>query len=113
MRGWKQVADNCGQPGLGLKEPGGPDQRRPLQLLDSQCGLSSRILEVLKKGGFDRPLPIQAQALPSERVFPAAVLMLARSCPCQPPDVPQQKFHSCGLQAWLTIDIRCRPSQSS
>lgn len=31
-----------------------------------QCGLNSRILDVLKKGGFQEPLPIQAQALPSE-----------------------------------------------
>jgi hypothetical protein len=29
-----------------------------------QCGLSSRVLDVLRKGGFERPLPIQAQALP-------------------------------------------------
>ena len=29
-----------------------------------QCGLSTRILEVLKKGGFEQPLSIQAQALP-------------------------------------------------
>lgn len=29
-----------------------------------QCGLSSRVLDVLRKGGFERPLAIQAQALP-------------------------------------------------
>ena len=34
--------------------------------LPMQCGLSSRILDVLKKGGFERPLSIQAQALPGE-----------------------------------------------
>ncbi len=37
-----------------------------------QCGLSGRILEVLGKGGFERPLPIQAQALP--------VIMSGRDC---------------------------------
>lgn len=37
-----------------------------------QCGLSGRILEVLRKGGFERPLPIQAQALP--------VIMSGRDC---------------------------------
>ena len=30
-----------------------------------QCGLSSRIIEVLRKGSFDSPLPIQAQAIPA------------------------------------------------
>eukprot|EP00887_Chlorella_sp_A99_P005469 scaffold1.g5469.t1 len=30
-----------------------------------QAGLSSRVLEVLRKSGFDRPLPIQAQAVPT------------------------------------------------
>lgn len=33
-----------------------------------QCGLSSRVLDVLRKGGFERPLAIQAQALPGEPV---------------------------------------------
>lgn len=37
-----------------------------------QCGLSGRILEVLRKAGFERPLPIQAQALP--------VIMSGRDC---------------------------------
>ena len=40
--------------------------------LAPQCGLSGRILEVLRKGGFERPLPIQAQALP--------VIMSGRDC---------------------------------
>ncbi|EIE18729.1 DEAD-domain-containing protein [Coccomyxa subellipsoidea C-169] len=31
----------------------------------NQCGLSSRVLDVLQKGGFARPMPIQAQALPA------------------------------------------------
>ncbi len=30
----------------------------------TQAGLSGKMLEVLKKGGFERPLPIQAQAMP-------------------------------------------------
>ncbi|PSC68276.1 DEAD-box ATP-dependent RNA helicase 42 isoform A [Micractinium conductrix] len=38
----------------------------------NQCGLSTRILEVLRKGGFERPLSIQAQALP--------VIMSGRDC---------------------------------
>ncbi|KAK9809677.1 hypothetical protein WJX73_003655 [Symbiochloris irregularis] len=37
-----------------------------------QCGLSSRALEVLRKGGFTAPMPIQAQALP--------VIMSGRDC---------------------------------
>ncbi|KAL4430956.1 hypothetical protein ABPG75_006212 [Micractinium tetrahymenae] len=37
-----------------------------------QCGLSSRVLDVLRKGGFERPLAIQAQALP--------VIMSGRDC---------------------------------
>jgi DEAD/DEAH box helicase len=38
----------------------------------NQCGLSSRVLDVLKKSGFERPMPIQAQALP--------VIMSGRDC---------------------------------
>ncbi|BDA49746.1 DEAD-box ATP-dependent RNA helicase 42 [Coccomyxa sp. Obi] len=30
-----------------------------------QCGLSSRVLELLQKSGFAKPMPIQAQALPA------------------------------------------------
>lgn len=38
----------------------------------NQCGLSSRILDILKRSGFEQPLPIQAQALP--------VIMSGRDC---------------------------------
>ncbi|GIL79866.1 hypothetical protein Vretifemale_9037 [Volvox reticuliferus] len=38
----------------------------------TQAGMSSRLLDVLKKRGFDRPLPIQAQALP--------IIMSGRDC---------------------------------
>lgn len=38
----------------------------------AQAGLSFKVLEVLRKGGFDKPLPIQAQALP--------VIMSGRDC---------------------------------
>ncbi|KAG2501579.1 hypothetical protein HYH03_000084 [Edaphochlamys debaryana] len=38
----------------------------------TQAGLNTRILEVLRKRGFDRPLPIQAQALP--------IIMSGRDC---------------------------------
>jgi ATP-dependent RNA helicase DDX46/PRP5 len=38
----------------------------------TQCGLSSRVMEVLRKAGFDKPLPIQAQALP--------IIMSGRDC---------------------------------
>ncbi len=31
----------------------------------NQCGLSSRVLEVLLKAGYAKPMPIQAQALPA------------------------------------------------
>lgn len=31
----------------------------------NQCGLSSRVLEVLTKAGYAKPMPIQAQALPA------------------------------------------------
>ena len=38
----------------------------------NQCGLPARVLEALKKAGFERPLPVQAQALP--------VIMAGRDC---------------------------------
>ena len=38
----------------------------------NQCGLSSRVLEVLRKAGYARPMPIQAQALPA--------IMAGRDC---------------------------------
>lgn len=41
----------------------GKDIPKPLRTW-TQAGLSSRVLDVLKKGAFDKPLPIQAQALP-------------------------------------------------
>lgn len=31
----------------------------------NQCGLNSRVLDVLQKSGFAKPMPIQAQALPA------------------------------------------------
>jgi ATP-dependent RNA helicase DDX46/PRP5 len=42
----------------------GKDAPKPIKSWN-QCGLASRILEVIKKSGFDAPLPIQAQSLPS------------------------------------------------
>ena len=41
-----------------------PPTHPPVSTCLLQCGLSTRILEVLRKGGFERPLSIQAQALP-------------------------------------------------
>ncbi|KAL3700308.1 hypothetical protein R1sor_018330 [Riccia sorocarpa] len=38
----------------------------------NQTGLSARILEVIKKSGFEKPMPIQAQALP--------IIMSGRDC---------------------------------
>ena len=38
----------------------------------NQCGLSSRVLEVLRKAGYGAPMPIQAQALPA--------IMAGRDC---------------------------------
>ena len=38
----------------------------------NQCGLSSRVLEVLRKAGYSKPMPIQAQALPA--------IMAGRDC---------------------------------
>lgn len=38
----------------------------------NQCGLSSRVLEILRKSGFASPMPIQCQALP--------VIMSGRDC---------------------------------
>jgi ATP-dependent RNA helicase DDX46/PRP5 len=38
----------------------------------AQCGLSSRVTDMLKKCGFEGPMPIQAQALP--------VIMSGRDC---------------------------------
>ncbi|KAI3433563.1 hypothetical protein D9Q98_003374 [Chlorella vulgaris] len=49
----------------------GKDVPKPVKNWN-QCGLSTRILDVLKKGGFERPLPIQAQALP--------IIMSGRDC---------------------------------
>lgn len=49
----------------------GKDVPKPIKTW-TQCGLSTRILEVLRKAGFEKPLPIQAQALP--------VIMGGRDC---------------------------------
>jgi ATP-dependent RNA helicase DDX46/PRP5 len=49
----------------------GKDVPKPVRTW-TQCGLSSRVLEVLRKAGFEGPLPIQAQALP--------VIMSGRDC---------------------------------
>lgn len=51
----------------------GKDVPKPLRNWN-QAGLSSRILEVLNKLGFEHPLPIQSQALP--------VIMSGRDCIC-------------------------------
>ena len=61
-----------------------------------QCGLSSRILEVLRKGGFEKPLAIQAQALPGgwrlgPHHQPASNRPLISVLLCQPPGGP---FHT-------------------
>lgn len=37
---------------------------RPIQKW-TQCGLDQRVLEVIKKAGYERPTPIQAQAIPA------------------------------------------------
>jgi ATP-dependent RNA helicase DDX46/PRP5 len=42
----------------------GKDAPKPIRNWN-QCGLASRILDVIRKSGFDTPLPIQAQSLPS------------------------------------------------
>ena len=49
----------------------GKDVPKPIRNWN-QCGLSTRVLETIKKLGFDKPLPIQAQALP--------VIMGGRDC---------------------------------
>ena len=49
----------------------GKDPQKPIKNWN-QCGLSSRVLDVIRKSGFDTPMPIQAQALP--------VIMSGRDC---------------------------------
>ena len=49
----------------------GKDPQRPIKNWN-QCGLSTRVLEVIRKSGFDTPMPIQAQALP--------IIMSGRDC---------------------------------
>ncbi|KAL3155377.1 hypothetical protein ABBQ38_010937 [Trebouxia sp. C0009 RCD-2024] len=49
----------------------GKDPPKPIKNWN-QCGLSGRVLDVIRKSGFDTPMPIQAQALP--------VIMSGRDC---------------------------------
>lgn len=49
----------------------GKDVPRPLKTWN-QTGLSNKVLEVIKKAGFEKPMPIQAQALP--------IIMSGRDC---------------------------------
>jgi len=49
----------------------GKDIPKPVRSWN-QCGLATRVLEILRKAGYDKPLPIQAQALP--------VIMSGRDC---------------------------------
>ena len=49
----------------------GKDIPKPVRSWN-QCGLATRVLDILRKAGFDKPLPIQAQALP--------VIMSGRDC---------------------------------
>ena len=49
----------------------GKDVPKPVKNWN-QCGLSARVLETIRRSGFDTPLPIQAQALP--------VIMGGRDC---------------------------------
>lgn len=49
----------------------GNDVPKPIKTWN-QAGLNSRVLEVLRKNGFERPLAIQAQALP--------IIMSGRDC---------------------------------
>jgi ATP-dependent RNA helicase DDX46/PRP5 len=56
---------------LHLLQVRGKDCPRPIRTW-TQAGLHSRILDNLRKSGFDQPLPIQAQALP--------IIMSGRDC---------------------------------
>ena len=49
----------------------GKEPQKPIKNWN-QCGLSGRVLDVIRKSGFDSPMPIQAQALP--------VIMSGRDC---------------------------------
>ncbi len=49
----------------------GKDIPKPVRSWN-QCGLATRVLEILRKAGCEKPLPIQAQALP--------VIMSGRDC---------------------------------
>ena len=49
----------------------GKDIPKPVRSWN-QCGLATRVLEILRKAGYEKPLPIQAQALP--------VIMSGRDC---------------------------------
>lgn len=49
----------------------GKEPQRPIKNWN-QCGLSGRVLDVIRKSGFDSPMPIQAQALP--------IIMSGRDC---------------------------------
>ena len=41
----------------------GKEPQKPIKNWN-QCGLSGRVLDVIRKSGFDSPMPIQAQARP-------------------------------------------------
>jgi ATP-dependent RNA helicase DDX46/PRP5 len=52
------------QTNAGFAQVRGKDVPKPVKTWN-QCGLSSRLLEVLRKSGFAKPMAIQAQALPA------------------------------------------------
>lgn len=49
----------------------GKDAPRPLKTWN-QTGLNNKVLDVIKKAGFEKPMPIQTQALP--------IIMSGRDC---------------------------------
>ncbi len=53
----------CQLPGRPTPQVRGKDVPRPVKSWN-QCGLSGRILEMLRKAGMTDPMPIQAQARP-------------------------------------------------
>eukprot|EP00850_Spirogloea_muscicola_P002273 SM000008S22362 [mRNA] locus=s8:1237126:1241861:- [translate_table: standard] len=70
MTRWPQVEVDAYRKGLELKIHG-KEVPKPIKTWP-QTGLSSKILDVLKKAGFEKPMSIQAQAIP--------VIMSGRDC---------------------------------
>lgn len=82
----------------------GKDVPRPVRSWN-QCGLSGRILEILRKAGMTDPMPIQAQArLRCHHPWPI--------CDAESPGRGCVLKHTCVAASQVRFDVRQQRSQS-